>query len=180
MRLLLLILFAGLFPVAHLVNGWIFRFAEITPNIGLVYLPAFLRLSNVLILGPLHGTLATLLGSMMLFWHFDLTLWDALPTALCSAGGPLVALYFFKWHARRPVDLTSLKDLAELTVIYAVSNAVLHHATWSLLDPSKLDEPTQVLWMIVGDILGALLGAYLMKWGIVWYRKRQLAKDLLD
>ena len=67
-----------------------------------------------------------------------------------------------------------------MTLIYAVSNAVLHHAMWSMLDPSKLIEPTQVLWMIVGDISGALLGAYLMKWSITTYRQYRRHSDLMD
>lgn len=62
MNFLLIILFAIIFPVVHIVNGWVFKFAEVSPHIGLIYLPAFMRLANVLILGRANGTVATLLG----------------------------------------------------------------------------------------------------------------------
>lgn len=180
MNALLIILFALLYPVVHVANGWIFKFAEITPHIGLIYLPAFLRLANVLILGPFRGTLATWLGGLLLMEYFGEDSVLALLNNLCSAGGPLVALVLFHLHYRRSVELTSLQELGWLTLLYALANAALHHAMWSALAPSKLEAPIQFLWMIVGDILGTLLGAYLMKWAIVWHRQRKLKADLLD
>lgn len=101
-------------------------------------------------------------------------------TAFAPRGGPLLALYVFKLHEKREVELTSLRDLTALTLMYAIANAVLHHAVWSVLDPSMLVAPTQVLWMVLGDIMGALLGAYIMKWVIVWHRRQKLKTDLLD
>lgn len=180
MTLLLIVLFAILFPIFHLANGWVFKFAEITPQIGLVYLPAFLRLANVLILGRLNGTLATLLGGLMLMEYYGEVTGLALLNNLCSAGGPLVALTLFRLHYRRNVELTSLKDLAWLTLLYALANAALHHALWSVVTPHRLEAPAQVLWMILGDVLGTLLGAYTMKWAIVWLRQRKLKSELLD
>jgi len=92
----------------------------------------------------------------------------------------LLALFLFKLHVRRDVELTSLKDLTVLTLIYALSNAVLHHGMWSIVDRSNLVEPSQMVWMILGDIFGALLGAYIMKWGIVSYRQYRLKADLRE
>lgn len=180
MNVLLIIVFSILFPLVHVVNGWVFKFSEITPHIALIYLPAFLRLAHVLILGRLSGTLATLLGGLLLMWSFNETLTVALLNSLCSAGGPLLALFLFKLHAKREVELTSLRDLTVLTLVYALTNAVLHHAMWSALDPAMLVAPTQVLWMVLGDIMGALLGAYIMKWVIVWRRRQKLEADLRD
>jgi len=178
MNILLIIVFALVFPLVHVLNGWLFRFAEITPHIAWIYLPAFLRLAHVLILGRVSGTLATLLGSLLLMWHFDADFPTALVNSLCSAGGPLLALSLFRWHSGRDVALTSLKDLTWLTLIYAISNAVLHHTAWSVVDPSQLKAPVQVVWMIVGDVLGTLLGAYILRWGILRYRYHQLEKEL--
>lgn len=178
MNALLVILFAVLFPLLHVLNGWVFKFAEISPHIGLVYLPAFLRLANVLILGRVHGTLATLLGGLLLARYFDESMLEALLNTLCSAGGPLLALYLFRWHAARAVELTSLRDLTWLTLVYAVSNAVLHHAMWLVLDPTRLVAPVQIFQMVLGDIAGALLGAYIMKWSILAYRQRKVRADL--
>ena len=167
----LVIVFAVIFPLAHILNGWMFQWVEITPHISLIYLPAFLRLVNVLVLGPWHGTLSTLLGGLLLMYYTGESPPVALLNGLCSATGPLLALALFRWHMGRAVVLTSLKDLTLLTLVYALSNALLHHVLWSLLDRALLQSPTQVLWMFVGDVVGALLGAYLMKWAIQCYRQ---------
>lgn len=178
MNALLIIALAVLFPVVHIANGWLFKFAEITPHISLIYLPAFLRLANVLVLGPRNGTLATLLGGVLLMRTFDDNSLSGLLNVGCSAFGPVVALVIFKTYTRRNFELTSLKDLGALTVIYAIANAVLHHLVWSVVDKSQLSEPIQVLWMVLGDIFGALIGAYVMKFSIRYFRLRQIAKDL--
>jgi uncharacterized membrane protein len=180
MNALLIIVFAVLFPISHITSGWLFKFAEISPHISLIYLPAFMRLANVLILGPRNGTLATMIGGVLLMRTFNDNSIVGLLNILCSASGPLVALYIFKTYTRRNFDLTSLKDLSTLTMMYAIANAVLHHLVWSVLDKSQLAEPIQVLWMVLGDIFGALIGAYVMKWTVSKYRQRQIAKDLMD
>lgn len=179
MNALLVVVFAAVFPLAHIFNGWFFRWVEINPHISLIYLPAFLRLANVLILGRWYGTLATLLGGMLLMQYTHEATHVAVLNSLCSAGGPLLALALFRWHVGRPVELTSLKDLTLLTLVYAVCNAVLHHVLWSVYDRGMLQAPEQLLWMALGDLLGALLGAYLMKWGLLQcHRQRRIKADL--
>ncbi|MFM7012711.1 MAG: hypothetical protein ACKO0Z_25850 [Betaproteobacteria bacterium] len=168
---------AVIYPLVHIFNGIAFKFAEITPHIGLIYLPAFLRLFNVLILKPRDGTLATLIGGVLLMQHFNDSTVVGLLNVVCSAGGPLVALYLFKWHYKREFELTSLRDLTVLTLIYAPANALLHHLMWSQLDPSQLAAPEQVLLMTLGDILGALIGAYMLKMSVRWYRTSRINID---
>ena len=180
MSLLLVAVFAVLFPLTHWANGWLFAFAEINPNVGLVYLPAFWRLANILILGPVKGTAATLLGGAILAPSFDDPSWATALNVVCSACGPLVALFAFKAYFNRSFELTSLKDLAVLTLIYALANAFLHHFMWAALRPSQLGSPEQILWMVIGDILGALIGAYLLKWGVTLYRRRQVSQSMMD
>lgn len=164
MNFLLIIALGVAYPVVHIANGVMFRFAEIAPHIALIYLPAFLRLFNVLVLGPRDGTLATVLGGVLLMRYFNDTQILALLNIVCSAGGPLLAIALFRVYFQRAVNLTSLRDLSILTLVYAPANAVLHHLLWSQLDPAALESPTQVLWMTVGDVLGALVGAYGLRW----------------
>lgn len=177
MQYVLVVALAVIYPLVHIFNGIAFKFAEITPHIGLIYLPAFLRLFNVLILKPRDGTLATLFGGLLLMGYFNDSTVVGLLNLVCSAGGPLVALYLFKFHYKREFDLTSLRDLTVLTLIYAPANALLHHLMWSQVDPSQLAAPAQVLWMTLGDILGALVGAYMLKMSVRWYRTRRINID---
>lgn len=161
----LIIGLAIVFPLLHEANSWLFAFAEISPNIGLIYLPAFLRLLNVLILGKFKGTLAGLLGGMILILVNDEALTTLnLANVVCSSAGPLIAVLLFEhWH-KRSVNLLSLKDLGQVTLIYCLANALVHHLAWALISPSHLRSPEQVLWMVIGDLLGTLAGAYLLKW----------------
>jgi hypothetical protein len=64
---------------------------------------------------------------------------------------------------KRQVQLASLQDLAALTLIYCAFNSVIHHVTWVLIGQSQSFALTEVFWMFLGDLNGALLGAYLMK-----------------
>lgn len=153
------------FPLVHLFNGWLFGFAEITPSIGLIYLPAFLRLFNVLVLGLIKGTLATFAGGLLLMLMLggSGSIVEIL-SIVCSAGGPLVAVLAFRLTRGRPAQIGSLHDVAVVALIYCAANALLHHLMWSFFDPSQLASPLNLFWMALGDFNGALLGAYALKW----------------
>ena len=66
-------------------------------------------------------------------------------------------------YLKRQPDLTSLRDLVGLTLLYCLSNSLIHHVTWVLIEKSEVFELKEVFWMFLGDLTGALLGAYLMK-----------------
>lgn len=153
------------FPFVHLFNGWLFGFAEITPSIALIYLPAFLRLFNVLVLGPALGSLATFCGGLLLMFIAggSASLVGILSIA-CSAGGPLAAILLFQVMRSRPAQISALRDVAVVALIYCAANALLHHFMWSFFDPSQLASPLNLFWMALGDFNGALLGAYALKW----------------
>lgn len=162
---LLIIGLGLLYPVMHTANHWLFSFAEFSPNVALIYLPAFLRLLNVLVLGKLKGTLATLLGGFFLLLinaHDPLAL--KLSHMLASAASPLLALLAFEQWRKRPVNLLSLSDLALVTLIYCLANSVIHHFLWAAFFPQLLGMPEQMLSMAVGDLTGTLIGAYVLKW----------------
>lgn len=139
----LLILGLGiLYPLIHTANSWLFSFAEISPNVGLVYLPAFLRLLNVLLLGKFKGTVAGLLGGLLLLlMDGDALTPLRLANILCSAAGPLLAVLLFEHWRHRQVNLVSLKDLGQVTLIYCLINALIHHFIWAMLAPQELRSP---------------------------------------
>lgn len=82
----------------------------------------------------------------------------------CSAGSPLAAVLLFQLVRGRSAQLASLGDVAAVALIYCVANAVLHHLMWSFFDPTQLAGPINLFWMALGDLNGALLGAYALKW----------------
>ena len=87
LELLLLPCFALLFVLLHFMTGWLFGFAELSSNISLLYLPAFMRMLSVLVLGKFRGTLATLLGGMLLMVFLGTVSMNGLANVFCSAAG---------------------------------------------------------------------------------------------
>lgn len=155
-----------LFPVVHTANSWLFSFAELSPNVSLIYMPAFLRLLNVLVLGKFKGTLATLLGGAVLIAvdEQDNPLELDVAHMLSSAAGPLLALLAFEHLRGKKVNLISLADLAWVTLIYCLLNSLLHHFAWAVLPVQSVISTQQMLMMALGDLSGALIGAYVLKW----------------
>jgi hypothetical protein len=172
MHILLILALAVLFPATHILSGWLFDFATLNDNISLIYMPAFLRLFNLLVLGALFGTLSTVLGGLLLIAQLDEPLGLALLNVVCSSAGPLIALIGLKIYWKGDVELTSLQDLAALTLVYCVCNSLIHHVTWVLMGQSQAFELDQVFWMFLGDLNGALLGAYLMKATLDFFEKK--------
>ena len=166
MNFLLVVIASILFAVAHVSNSWVFESFEISPHVGLVYLPAFLRLFNVLILGAVKGSLATLIGGVLLLMHFNDEPVVGVLNVLCSLSGPLLALGLFRLVSKRPVHLGELRDLVILAALSCLFNSSLHHAVWTWIDPAQVSTPWQWLWMGLGDFVGCIIGVGLMKWAI--------------
>lgn len=153
-----------LFCASHLLNAWLFQAIAISDHISLVYLPAFLRLFNVLVLGLLWGTLGTAIGGVLLLaWSPDATLWIGLLNMCVSAGVAAISVVLLQILLRRRLSITRLSDLLMLSLLYALINASMHHLLWSLADPSQLLYPNQLFEMVLGDVNGAVLGALLLR-----------------
>lgn len=160
-KVLWVIVCAALFSLTHLANAWLFQFLSVSPNISWIYLPAFLRVIYVLVLGPWWGFATIFLGSLPLLGTLGGSLSQALLNALCSALSPVLALGLFKLLKERDLMLSRLRDLIELCLLYALLNAVIHHFSWALQQPDQLLNVAQLPIMVVGDMLGAVVGAYL-------------------
>ena len=152
------------FCALHLFNGWALRSIEFSEHISLIYLPGFLRLVHVLILGMFWGTAATAVGGLLLlFWSHDNVL-VGLANIAVSATVAMLAVWLMQVLRNRRVALTRLGDLVQLALLYAMLNAALHHLIWSWLDPSQLVQPLQLFYMMLGDINGAVVGAIVLRW----------------
>ena len=151
------------FCAIHLLNAWLFQAIAISDHISLIYLPAFCRLFNVLVLGLFWGTLGTAIGGILLLaWSQDATLWISLFNLCVSAGVAAISVVLLQMLLRRRLSITRLSDLFKLSVLYALMNALMHHLVWTVVDPSQLLYPSQVFEMMLGDLFGAMLGAWLL------------------
>ena len=138
-----------------------FQQLEISSHISWVYLPAFLRVAYVLILGPAWGFSAIFLGSMLLSGVSEENLLLSAINSSASAIGPVLALWLFNILKERTLQISSLSDLVQLCTLYALLNALVHHASWSYIQPDQLLSVHQLPIMVIGDLLGAVLGAVL-------------------
>lgn len=153
-----------LFSAVHLLNGWLFALLEISPHISFLYLPSFLRLANVLVLGMVWGTLGTGIGcAILIAWSPD-NLLLSVANATISASSAALSVFLMRVMQKRPLSLVRLSDLIALAVFHALLNALVHHAMWSVLDPTQLVNSNQLFFMMVGDLNGAVLGALGLRW----------------
>lgn len=158
-RIFLVFVCAALFSVTHLGNAWVFKYLSVSDHISWIYLPAFLRLMYVLVLGSWWGFAAIYLGSLALAVNLSEHLNQALVNAACSALSPVLAVWLFRILKERGLVLTRLRDLIELSLLYALLNALLHHINWALQQPDQFLSAQQLPIMVAGDLLGAALGA---------------------
>ena len=168
---------AVLFPLVHIFNDWAFDVFEFSHHISLIYLPAFLRLANVLVLGQAWGTLTTALGGVLLAaWNNNVT-WVEGMNVLASSTSGLVSVWLFQIIKERPVRLLDLKDLVQLVLLYALNNALLNHVAWTLVEQDALITVHQLPMMVIGDFFGAMLGALLFNWVARKLKLDQLARN---
>lgn len=168
---------AVLFPCVHIFNAWAFQSLEFSPHICLIYLPAFLRLANVLILGNVLGTVATALGGFLLaLWSNNVTVVEAMNVLASSTSG-VVSVWLFQLFKERTVRLMVLRDLLQLVLLYALVNALLNHVAWTLVEEEALITVHQLPLMVLGDFFGAMLGAILFNWGARKLKLDQMARN---
>jgi hypothetical protein len=91
----------GLFCAMHLLNGWLFAALEISPHISFLYLPSFLRLVNVLVLGMVWGTLGTAIGcALLIAWSPD-NLLLSMANATIAASSAAMAVFLMRVMQKR-------------------------------------------------------------------------------
>ena len=167
LTVLVFVICAGaLYCAVHMLNAWLFKYLEFSDHISFLYLPSFLRLANVLVLGMLWGSLGTAVGGVLLLltmsWREAWLL--AIANILVSAGCAALSVAVMEVLQKRKLALTRLSDLLKLAVLNALLNSLIHHAVWSVLDPSLLVDVNQLPYMLVGDINGAIVGALVLRW----------------
>ena len=163
MPLTLIFISALVYCGLHELNALMFNGLSFNSHISIIYLPAFIRLLNVLVLGRVNGTLATMLGGVLLLPFQDKINLTEMANIACSGFGPVLAMYLFKLSFNKDVSLSVTKDLIILGLIYSFTNALVHHSLWLLLDPNALIWNMQFFEMVLGDITGTLIGTVALK-----------------
>jgi hypothetical protein len=153
---------------------------EVTNHISFLYLPSFLRLINVLVLGMVWGTAGTAVGGVFLFFWMQDGLVLSLLNTTVSAGSAALTVWCMQVLQQRKLSLTRLSDLLQLALFNALLNALLHHLVWVVLDPHQLVSPNQLAYMMIGDLNGAIVGALALRWlathtRIIDYARQQAA-----
>jgi hypothetical protein len=179
-KILISSFFAFLYALSHIFNFFALESLTISDHVSAVYLPAFFRVADVLILGVFWGTLTTGLGGLLLALYLQTLASVDLFNILASASSGALGIWIFKKSMARDVSLASLPDLVKLSGLCAIANALVHHLAWSLLKPDWMINKSQVFWMILGDFLGALLGALLFKKIVSWIKLDHWAYQRLD
>lgn len=167
LTLLVFVICAGaLYCAVHMLNAWLFKYLEFSDHISFLYLPSFLRLANVLVLGMVWGSLGTAVGGVLLLftmsWQEPWSL--SIANLFVSAGTAALAVGVMQILQKRKLALTRLSDLLKLAVLNAFLNSLIHHAVWSVLEPALLVDVNQLPYMLVGDINGAVVGALVLRW----------------
>jgi hypothetical protein len=181
LAIFLLVFAAGaMFCAVHIVNGWLLQSIEVTDHISFLYLPSFLRIMNVLVLGMLWGTAGTAVGGGLLFFYMQDSLLLSVMNTIVSAGSAALAVWCMQIFLQRKLSLSRLSDLLQLALLNALLNALFHHLVWGQLDSSQLVSPNQLAYMMIGDINGAIVGALSLRWlathtSVIEYARQQAA-----
>lgn len=159
---------AGLFFSSFRVNEWLLETLEYSQYINWIFLPGGIRVVIVMVMG-LPGALGLVLGSWAVT-YFGEQEWGLLQigNGLISGLTPwMVMRLMFKEdvfnHPR--IRLTPDRLLA-FVVSYALVNALLHHGFWWTMHATDHDAWNGFVPMMVGDLLGALVLLYLLKWSL--------------
>ncbi|MGF6977284.1 phosphotransferase system glucose/maltose/N-acetylglucosamine-specific IIC component [Paraburkholderia sp. JPY465] len=156
--------------IAFLVSLWInqelFAHTSFVRGVNWVYLPSGVRLLSTLLLG-FDGAIGLLLAGLItdfLYW-FPHDPVRATAGALLGSLAPYLVYRFALEYYDLRASLTNLtpKRLLVLAVAYSVANPLFHHLWFALTGTTK-NWFESFFTMFVGDLTGALIMLYVMKW----------------
>ena len=164
-HLLLLLISAVSFFAIFMLNDWMLQWLEHSEHVNWIFLPAGVRLLLVLVMG-FPGAAGIVLGT----WAVSLQ--DGQSWSLLMVGNGLISglvpWMVLRWGWSCFHSLAGLKPdtLFGLVLSYAMLNALMHHLFWWCIQQSPPSVLTGLTAMAVGDVVGALLLLYLLKWGL--------------
>lgn len=173
----LILISAVLFVAFFNLNDWVFSSIEYRQGVNWIFLPAGFRVILVLVMG-VPGSVGIMLGT----WFIDRSAFETAQYTVSLFNG--VASGFTPWLVMKALEnrgqfglqlqqLTSAQ-LLNFTLIYAVSNALVHQSGWWLLDHSSINVLVDIWPMFIGDAIGALIMLYAFK-GLLALCKKPVA-----
>jgi len=170
-----ILVFAGLYAAVWQLNSFLLaRWADVVPDrLSLIFLPALVRVASVVVAG-LAGIIGIFLGSIFvsLVVVGDPPVFSLI-SALASALGIFLAYLVVLWAARSSRLSFSLPVLLMLTVVYAVFNAVAHGLTWLMPEVPEVFTFNELFLMSMGDLLGVLIGFFIVRSFLKLFHSRQ-------
>lgn len=172
LQVLLVILSALLYFSFFWLNEWLFGMTALHDGANWVFLPAGLRLLCTLLFAG-EGAIGVLLASLLIVYirggEMDpLTQFGA---AFISAGAPYLAYRAaLKLGLSSSLERLSAGGLGILALIYALASSFLH-SFWFAARGFFTDFAHGWSVMFIGDLIGTLILAYLMKMALAVLRR---------
>jgi hypothetical protein len=161
----LIILTVTLYLSALGVNEFLFLNTEFARGINWIYLPAGVRLVCTLLFGG-TGAIGVFIASLLAtyFYYFPGDWGHTLAGSTSSALAPYLAyrLAGLQFNFRNSLDQLTPGVLTACSVVYAATNALLHHL-WLLAFYAVKSPWESVFIMFTGDLLGTFLVLYSIK-----------------
>lgn len=171
---------AALFVSFFVFNEWIFSSFQYSDGINWIFLPAGFRVILVLTMG-LPGAIGLMMGS----WYIDSasmtnTAWFfPFINGVVSGFTPWLVMQFLirqGWLAPQLGQITASR-LLQVTLIFSAASAMSDQLVWWSLEKPDANIWVDVWPMFVGNVLGALLMLYGMKFVIDRMRSAPRRKD---
>jgi hypothetical protein len=171
---------AALFVSFFVFNEWVFSSFQYSDGINWIFLPAGFRVILVLTMG-LPGAIGLMMGS----WYIDSasmtsTAWFfPFINGVVSGFTPWLVMQFLirqGWLAPQLGQITASR-LLQVTLIFSAASAMSDQLVWWSLAKPDANILVDVWPMFVGNVLGALLMLYGMKFVIDRMRSAQRRKD---
>jgi hypothetical protein len=154
------LLYIAVYPTIYLFSD----FLDIVPDrISLIYLPAFVRVIAVMVAG-LAGLVGVMLGSLFIaLVVVGDTVLHAAWIAVASSLGMLMAYWLLLSALNKNQLPITLPIILVLAIMGSALTPLLHGVVWGGLGGYEDISVDQIAWMMVGDLLGVLLGFWIMQ-----------------
>ena len=164
------LLYVGFF----FLNGLATENLRVNSNVSWLFLPAGLRIFLTLIFSYTSAIGLTISALIInYFADFPHDLITTFGIALICGFSPLISRLFVINHFQVDPDLNNItaQQLILIILIFALFNSGLHQL-WFITRSLEIGGWNSFVAMFIGDILGSIIFILILKYGIIWVKKR--------